>query len=128
MSGELRALATLVVREENEACGVRTLEQDDAHSRRAVTTDRRERHRGRFGKLRRNGLLQPGLELAQRVGIDVGFGERSALIFAAQVGDVQSGGHLCPAALSPGAPFAPRGGPAGLVRVRRRYYRRFANF
>ena len=72
---ELGALAALVAGEEDEASLVEALQQHHAHGRPSVARRGREGHRLGGAHSRRPGLLEPGGELAQRVGIDRGLVE-----------------------------------------------------
>src|SRR5207244_13097710 len=72
---QLRPLAAFVPGEEDEAALVEALQQHHADGRAAVDGGGRERRRLRRAHARRPGLLEPGGELPERIGIDVGLVE-----------------------------------------------------
>ena len=95
-------LAALVVGVEDEAALVERLEQHDARRRAALRVDRGERHGRGLRHLRLERLGEPGVELLEGVGVDVGLVEALEGVVLAQVGDVHGG-------FGRGAvPFSPR--------------------
>src|SRR5205823_1563300 len=72
---EVAALAALVPAVEDESPLVEALEQHHPHRRTPLPRRRRERHRLRRAHACRGGLLEPGVELSERIRVDAGFGE-----------------------------------------------------
>jgi len=87
MRGEIAALAAFVVGEEDEPALVDALDKHDARRRPTVGTDGRERHRVRLRKLGGQRLVEPAVELGERIGGGIGFVERSARIVDAEIGE-----------------------------------------
>jgi len=81
------------VTDSTKAAIIGAFEQHDARGRRSVRGDRCQSHRGRLGQLGLDRFVQPAPKLSQWIRIDVGFGERGALVLPAQIGDVHGGGH-----------------------------------
>lgn len=88
---QVHALAAFVIGEECEAVGIHALEQHDARGRLAVGAHGGQRHGVWLGQLGLHGFVEPRLELANRVGSDVGFGKRAQHVVAAQVCEL---GHV----------------------------------
>ncbi len=78
MHGEIVPLAAFVIGEKDEPALVDALDEHDPRRRPAVGADGRERHRVRLGQLGGERLLEPAIELGERVGGGIGFVERSA--------------------------------------------------
>ncbi len=75
IDGQIAGLATCVVGVEDEAPFVPALAQHHPHRRSAVGVGRGDGHG--FGEPdERRGLIEPGGELHQRVGVRIGLGER----------------------------------------------------
>ena len=91
VASDLPRLATLVVGEEDEAALVVELEQHGAQPGLAVLVHRRQAHAVGFGDTGGDGGLEPGLELAQGVGIQFLAGQ--ALGHGAVAKDFGGGGH-----------------------------------
>ena len=87
VGGQFAALAAVVVGVEGEAGRVERLEQHDARGGPAVRADRGQRHGVRLRHLRGQRLPHPGAELADRVGVGVGFTQAGAGVVAAEVGE-----------------------------------------
>ena len=86
---EFATLAAFIVGEKYEAALGETLEQHNACRRTALGIGRCERHRVRLEHLGPDRLVEPRLELPERVWRDVTFVERLALVLGAEVGKVQ---------------------------------------
>src|SRR5262249_9041845 len=73
VEGELRSLATVVVRVEDEAALVERLQQNEANGRPSVRSRRRERCCLGLRDPRRPGVRVPDAELAYRIGVQLEF-------------------------------------------------------
>ncbi|CAM2144862.1 hypothetical protein PT2222_160185 [Paraburkholderia tropica] len=91
IGAQFAALAAFVVREEHEAALVHALDQQDARGGAALRVDGGDRHGVRLGQLRVQRLGEPGVELADGIGVDVGGVERAERVVLAEVGE---GGHV----------------------------------
>src|SRR5450755_3048347 len=91
MRGELPALTAVIIGEKQEAFRADTLQQHDTRRRMSVLADGGQRHRRWLRKLGFHCLAKPALELDDRICVDVGFGERGAMVLAPQVGGVHCG-------------------------------------
>jgi hypothetical protein len=87
MGGEVAALAAFVIGKEDEPAFVDTLDEHDSGRRPAVRADGGERHRVGLGELGGERLLEPAIELCERVGGGIGFIERSTRIVDAEIGE-----------------------------------------
>ena len=89
---DLLALAAVVVGEPDDATLVISLDQHDARARAHVTCDGGHGHGVGFGHLTGDGLVQPLVELLERIALGRFFAEFRALVALAQIGDVRGEG------------------------------------
>jgi hypothetical protein len=87
---ELARLAAAVIRIEDEAAALYAFQEHHPGAGRAVDGHGGECHRIGQGQLRTHRILQPALELVQRIAIGVSFREAGAHVFLAQIGDVHN--------------------------------------
>jgi len=88
---QILPFSTFVIREEDEAALVHALDKHDAGRRIAACVDGGERHCVGLGQPGVERLLEPSLELADRIGVDTRFIERAAGIVFTEIGE---GSHV----------------------------------